>query len=287
MTAQRFGGAHSPGATKRSAWANRAPRRGSLRATLLYVFPSFLPLAALFTGSLMESAQLLMSWGVLMAGAGATREGVKAARAYEARAVASPPAIPRKLIGAALTGLGVGLTAFTGDSSIMESGLWTAVAGGLHLGAFGLDPMRAKGLNGLEGEALDRAVTKLETARRLVGEMIEAAESTGDAEIVTRVRRLADSAEATLEKLEREPQEMNRARRFLAVYLVGARDATVRYSQHVSELEDAEARARYVALLVDLERQFDAPRLAIEEKRQVALDVEIDVLRERLRMEGV
>ncbi len=301
--ARRFGGAHSPGARgeegvratprvapKARPWAGRAVRSTSMRAAALSLWPSLLPLGALWatmSGDMGRLVGLVGAWAALLLAAKLTRDGETAAAAYARSAIARPPAIPRKLFGAALTGLGVAACGALGGDGLASAALFGALAAGLHVVAFGPDPVRGKGLDGLEGEALDAAVTRIETARRLIAEMTAAADGLGDDALAKRVHALASDAEQVVARLERNPGEMRRARRFLAVYLVGARDATVAFAQVWAETGDAAAAERYRALLDDLSAQFARSRDALTETDRAALDVEIDVLRERLRVEGV
>jgi len=300
--ARRFGGPHSPNAQgaaqgaaspragaqvspARGGWAGRRAASVSLRALGLFLFPTPLLIAAvvaLTAGDAARMAGLLGAFAALILGAGLTRTGLAAADAYEARAVAKPPAFPRKLFGAAFTALGVGASALLGGAAPASALIFAGLAALLHVVAFGPDPMRAKGVDGLSGAALDDAVTRIDIARALIADMTRAADSLGDRALSGRVRALADSAAAVIARLEQNPGEMRRARRFLAVYLVGARDATVKFAQ--AEKPDA---AAYGALLDDLETHFARHRETLMVESAADLDVEIAVLRDRLKMEGV
>jgi hypothetical protein len=291
--ARRYGGAHSPGAARPSSgagWSARAIRAPSIRAILLHAAPTPLLLGVLWSLATADAPRMLAlgaTWIALTLGAHLTRTGLAAARAYDEHATARPPAFPRKLSGAALTGLGVGAAVTLGGAAPMSAGLFGAVAAGLHVLSFGVDPMRAKGVNGLEGAALDAAITRIETARALIGDMTRAAAGFGDRALEARVARLAAAAEEVVARIERDPRELRRARRFLSVYLVGARDATVKAAQAWAETRDWATIAGYARLLDDLESHFAAQRDALTIEDRTALDVEIEVLRDRLKLEGV
>ncbi len=297
--AKRYGGPHSPGAPPRpgaperhsgaqpqtSGWRGRKTAAVSLRALGLFLFPAPLLIGAVIAlgaGDAVRMAALIGAFVALIVGAGLTRTGLVAADAYEARAVAKPPAFPRKLFGAAFTALGVGAAALLSGGGAAPALIFGALAALLHVAAFGPDPMRAKGVDGLSGEALDDAVTRIETARALIADMTAAADSFGDRALSDRVRALAEGATAVIARLERSPGDLRRARRFLAVYLVGARDATVKFAQ--AESPDVDA---YRALLDDLEAHFSRHRETLMVESRADLDVEIAVLRDRLKMEGV
>jgi hypothetical protein len=117
--------------------------------------------------------------------------------------------------------------------------------------------------------------------------MTRAAAAFGDRRLEGRVARLAAAAEEVVGRIERDPRELRRARRFLSVYLVGARDATVKAAQAWAETRDWAAIAAYARLLDDLETHFGAQREALTSEDRTALDVEIAVLRDRLKLEGV
>ena len=87
--------------------------------------------------------------------------------------------------------------------------------------------------------------------------------------------------------IENDPRDLTAARKYLSVYLMGARDATVKFADIYARSRDAGARADYIALLDDLEANFTGKtqKLLIEDRSD--LTVEIDVLRERLAREGV
>ena len=67
--------------------------------------------------------------------------------------------------------------------------------------------------------------------------------------------------------VEHDPRDLNRARTFLSVYLLGLRDATVKFADLWGRSRDAEARAQYEALLGDLETSFGTHRTAAARRR--------------------
>jgi len=303
---KRFGGTFSPGGPPREGaaaaprqtarpasrrpWAGRAATSVSLRTVGLFVFPTPLLLGALWslmTVDVLRFGGFLVAYAALILGAGLTREGLRAEAAFNARTVARPPTWPRKLFGAALTALGVGGAVWLGGGGVAGAAGFAVAAATLHVIAFGPDPMKAKGLSGLSGAALDDAVTRIETARRLVAEMTAAANRFADAALRGRVDAVAESALGVIERLERNPGDLRRSRRFLAVYLVGARDAAVSFAQAWAEDPDPAIAQRYAALLGDMQTQFDRHAEVLGESDKAALDVEIEVLQDRLKLEGV
>jgi hypothetical protein len=61
----------------------------------------------------------------------------------------------------------------------------------------------------------------------------------------------------------------------------------VKFADLWGRSRDAEARAQYEALIGDLETSFASHRVALLEDNRSDLDVEIEVLRERLQQDGL
>ena len=87
--------------------------------------------------------------------------------------------------------------------------------------------------------------------------------------------------------VEQDPRDLARARTFLSVYLLGLRDATVKFADIWGRSRDPAARQEYEALLGDLEQSFTTHRAKLLVDDRSALDIEIEVLRERLQQDGL
>ena len=204
----------------------------------------FAGLGAIGRGSAPEMLGELGGFAGLMLAAWLLNEGLRAEEAYAARAVARPPAIPRKLFAAALTGASVflvGLARASGRACSARSPS-ALVAGAAQLVAFGLDPMRKKGLEGVDEFATERVARAIDQAEALVREITDAAARIGDRRLEGRVERLCDQAREVFRVVEQDPRDLNRARTFLSVYLLGLRDATVKFADLWGRSRDPEAR---------------------------------------------
>jgi 5-bromo-4-chloroindolyl phosphate hydrolysis protein len=298
MSAQRYGGKYSPDGQPPEAAApptppfrNRRARRVSLRARLMLLLPFpllFAGLGAIGRGSAPEMLGELGGFAGLMLSAWLLNEGLRAEEAYEARAVARPPAIPRKLFAVALTGASIFLVGWLSlNYGLFGALAFGVVAGGAQLLAFGIDPLKKKGLAGVDEFAADRVARAIDKAEVLVRETAEAAARFGDRRLEGRVDRICDQAREVFRAVEQDPRDLNRARTFLSVYLLGLRDATVKFADVWSRSRSAEARAGYEALLTDLEKSFTTQRTHLLEEDRSDLDIEIEVLRERLQQDGL
>ncbi|MCB6178171.1 5-bromo-4-chloroindolyl phosphate hydrolysis family protein [Rhodobacter sp. Har01] len=287
--AQRYGGRHSPQGNRPDGTppapipaAGKPP--GSWRTTVLFL-TAFAFLFPAFGDA--PSAMLLglVAGGLLVLSAWLSREGLRARAAWEARKVARRPAIPRLLLGAAATGAAL----FTGG--VIAHGLsiypafYALLGAALHLGAFGLDPMADKGMEGVDPFQTDRVARAVEEAEKRLAEMKSAILRAGDRGLEARVDRFAAQARALFRRVESDPRDLTAARKYLSVYLAGARDATAKFADLWAQSRDAKARADWEALLTDLETTFADRSQALLENGRTDLDIEIGVLRDRLKFE--
>jgi hypothetical protein len=304
--AQRFGGKYSPDSQtpqdrdlgrdpdRRSdspqppnlpnRFDGKSPSRAGGRVNFLFIISLTLLIPA-FKGGPDALFSGLGATALMLLGAWLTREGLRAHQEYDARRVARRPAIPRKIFGAVLTGAALALA-----SSISQPGLYPiafAIAGGLlHLMAFGPDPLRDKGAEGIDQFQTDRVARAVDEAERLLAAMKDAILRANDRALETRVDRFATTARAMFRSVEADPRDLTAARKYLSVYLSGARDATVKFADYYAQHRDPKARADYESLLADLETNFANRTQSLLGNDQSALNVEIEVLRDRLKRES-
>jgi hypothetical protein len=229
----------------------------------------------------------LAAGGLLVLSAWSTREGIRAQAEYDARRTARRPALPRKILGAALTGVALALGGLIAWPAAIATALAVGVMGaGLHVLTFGLDPLADKGMEGVDAFQTDRVARAVAEAETHLAAMKDAILRAGDRALEARVDRFATAARALFRTVESDPGDLTAARKYLSVYLMGARDATVSFADLYARTRDAKARADYEALLTDLETNFAERTRTLLSGSRSSLDVEIAVLRDRLKMEG-
>ena len=285
--AQRFGGKYSPGTPDTpSEFRGKTRTRVGGRANLLFFVP--LPLAIrAFNGAASQLALNLIAFGKLLLAAWLTREGLKAEEAYSARKVAKRPAFPRKMAASLLTGAALFVAGFA-SSGLGLAPIIFAVAGTLlHGFAFGLDPLKDKGVDGIDAFQQSRVARAVDEAEDHLKAMKGAIRRAQDRQMEARVDRFAATVRDLARTVEEAPRALAAARKYLVVYLLGARDATAKFADIYARTRDAQAKADYEALLTDLEQNFAARNKTMLLADRSDLDIEIDVLRERLAREGV
>lgn len=216
-----------------------------------------------------------------------TREGLKAEAAYNARKVARKPTIPRKMLASCAMGVGVALAAYTGDSGLIGSALYGIVALGLHIVAFGIDPLTDKRMEGIDTFQQDRVAKVVDQARESLEAMKDHISKLEDRDLTKRVAAFEATALKMARTVEEDPRDLTRARKYLGVFLEGARDATVKFVDLYGRKPDPDARTTYIALLDDLQENFAArtDKMLVDDRSD--MDIEIKVLRDRLQREGL
>jgi len=263
------------------SFKGRKPMRHGAKLNILFLLP-LLALVTAFLQPVTAMAVDLAGAAVMMLSAWLTRDGVRAEDAFAERRVARRPAIPRKIFGAALMAAGVGLLVFGGQWSVAPALIIGVIAGALHLGAFGLDPLRDKGLEGVDRHETDRIARKIDEAEKVLAQMTDAVKRARDREIEARVTRFEETVRTMFRQVEADPRDLSAARRYLGVYLQGARDATVQFVDLYERGRDAQVRADYLAFLDDMETNFAKRTTAMLTDDRTNFDVEIEVLQDRL-----
>jgi 5-bromo-4-chloroindolyl phosphate hydrolysis protein len=223
--------------------------------------------------------------GLVILAAWLTREGLRAEAAYDARKLARRPAFPRKLAGAVLTGAALALGGVIADQGMIYPVLYALVGAGLHLGAFGLDPMADKGMEGVDAFQTGRVANAVEEGEKYLAGMKDAILRARDRALERRVDQFTAAARTLFRTIEADPGDLTAARKYMSVYLMGARDATVKFADHYAQNRDTSARADYEALLADLETTFAEKTKTFLTNSRSDLDVEISVLRDRLKLD--
>lgn len=291
--AQRYGGKYSP---SHGTDEDAPPQQGAYdgarvdpvgaRANVLFVPAIPLIFTSLNSGAV-DLAMALIAAACLTLAAWLLREGLRAESAYHARRVARRPAFPRKMSASLLTGVGVALAAYKNEPGVFAPALFGLIAMVLHGVAFGIDPLKNKGMEGIDSFQQNRVARAVDEAEKYLDAMSDAIKRSGDRQVETRVERFQTTARDLFRTVEEDPRDLTGARKYMTVYLMGARDATIKFADIYARNHDAQARADYLSLLDDLEQNFAARTAKMLRDDRSDLTVEIEVLRDRLQREGL
>jgi len=288
--AKRYGGKYSPDQgtepeTHRAERIEVDPVGG--RANVLFI-PAIPLVATSLNAGAVGLTSALIGAGLWTLAAWLLRDGLQAEAAYNARKVARRPAMPRKMLASGLTGLGAAFAVFAHhDGAVLAPVLLGLCSAGLHVAAFGIDPLKSKGMEGIDTFQQDRVARVVDEAEKMLAAMSDAIKRANDRGTAEQLAQFQRTARTLIRTVEEDPRDLTAARKYLSVYLRGARDATAKFADIYSRTQDAQARRDYLALLEDLDQNFAArTRKSLLEDRG-DLTLEIDVLRERLSREGV
>lgn len=102
-----------------------------------------------------------------------------------------------------------------------------------------------------------------------------------------RLRRIAAEARQILDTIEKDPVDARRARKFLKVYLDGAKQVTEGYARSHRGVETPALEDNFRRVLGTIETVIHEQQQKLRENNLSELDVQIEVLQMQLEKEGV
>ena len=141
-----------------------------------------------------------------------------------------------------------------------------------------------EGVDTFQQDRVARVVDEAEAHIKVITDQID---TLNERPLTVRVSGFTSAARRMIRTVEEDPRDLTGARKFLGVYLMGAKDATVKFVDLYKRNRTEDVRADYEALLSDLEQNFAArtEKMLLDDRSD--MDIEIKVLRDRLQREGV
>lgn len=191
---------------------------------------------------------------------------------------------PPKTIGAVLVALGSGVTAWLGAAH--HPGIAVAFTAvtllGLHF-VYGLDlslPRRPEGM-------ASHGAVSLRRAARSIAAIEQASRSIQQPELDARLTGIAGLAREIIQRVQDDPRDLWRARKFLNVYLDGTQRVVEGYARTHGQVAAPELDQRFRHALETVEHAFREQRQVLLERDVEDLDVQIEVLTRQLEREGI
>lgn len=263
----------------------------STRGLLVLLLPLPVLLAAVNAMGRGDLASLFdngICYTLFLSGALLLRRGLRAEADYLRRQVAKAP-WPLKTLGSGLIGLATATTAWTsvGHSPIMAIIFGLVALLGCYL-TYGFDPYGAKRFTDRTGiDTTDRVLEALAHADASIAAIEQSTRHIYNAELNSRLRRIAGQARRILTMLEEDPRDLRRARKFLNVYLDGTRQVTEGYSRTHGRIATPELEDNFSRVLATIEEVFEEQQQKLLEEDASDLDIQIEVLTNQLKREGV
>jgi hypothetical protein len=142
-------------------------------------------------------------------------------------------------------------------------------------------------MEGIDTFQQDRVARVVDQAEAHLKGMKDAIIRAGDRGLEARVDQFQNTARVMARTVEEDPRDLTAARKYLGVYLEGARDATVKFADLFARTKDAAVKADFETFLTDIEANFNARTQKLLLDDRTDMDIEIKVLRDRLQREGV
>lgn len=267
--------------------------RYGLKGILLY----FLPFPALIAGiiSLVRGniGDTLVTGGAFaayMVAAHIARHGFKLEGEYKRRQIAKAPRTPFKTVAAIFIAVTTALLAKFGASYSIPAAMVLGAAAFLGFALYyGLDPRKDKSGNiSGYGVSVEEVLEALDAAEVRLKAIDNANRKINNPDYHQSLNRITSKAREILGSIEEDPTRLSRARKFLKVYLDGAKKVTEGYvkssTNHIGTT--AALETDFSNVLNSIEETFEEQHTKLLSNDNFDLDVQIEVLEQQLKREG-
>jgi len=268
----------------------RLPRTG---AWLLYLLPLPMLLAALIAlfkdGKAMVGIGAGVAFAVVMLAATLVRRGSEIeVQARRRKIVRRSSTVPYKMLGATVLGIGIFLGAkFGSGEALIPSVLLGAIASlGCYL-VYGFDPARNAPDAPAIGVTSEEVLEILDEADEKIAAIEAARSRIHNVELKDRLKNIIVGVKEIMGIVEEDPRDLRRARKFLRVYLDGAKRVTEGYADQHRYGENTELEDNFRNVLTTIETVIGEQKEKLLENNLTELDVQIEVLQLQLEKEGV
>jgi 5-bromo-4-chloroindolyl phosphate hydrolysis protein len=263
-----------------------------LKGVLLYLLPlPLLPasLGALSEGNIENALACGVGFALSMLAAVLTRKAnLLEAKSAERKILRRASTLPYKL----LSGLSVSCGIMVVCYFAIDKGLITSLIYGLvtFLGFYlyyGLDPSRKNPHIAAIGVTAEEIITLIEEAEIKISAIELARKKIHNIELNDRLRKIVKGVRKVLTMIENDPRDARRARKFLHVYLDGAKQVTEGYAQTHKYGDAPELEDNFRRVLESIENVVIEQQQKLLENNLSELDVTIEVLQMQLEKEGI
>jgi 5-bromo-4-chloroindolyl phosphate hydrolysis protein len=262
--------------------------RYGLKGLLLYFLPIPILIAAIVSlvqGNFWKTLILSSSFAGFMLAAIIARHGLKIESTFEKKKFAKAPGTPYKTVAAIILGITTAVTAYFAASQPLFASILTGAAALLGFTfSYGLDPRKDKTGNLSLGVSAEEVIEALEAAEIKISGLETAKRQISNLDYKNSLDRIADKAREILSVIEDDPRDLQRARKFLRVYLSGAERVALQYADtHKKDATTDKLDADFGRVLSSIEDTFNTQHSKLKENNQFDLDVQIEVLETQLK----
>lgn len=261
-------------------------QRYSPRGLLLYFLPiALIPatIIALGKGNLLGIIVNASGFALYVFAAWCLRKGLQAESP-----ITRTPKLPLKMLAAIITALATGMIAWLGAQQTLPVALM--FAGGAFLGmylSYGFDLRQKKKIADAQGYSGDEILRMLEESSLIIRSIEQANDNIRNTELNQRIENICAIADRILAEIESDPRDIRRARKFLNVYLDGAKQVTEGYARTHQQSQSGQLEQNFRNVLETIESVFQEQHQKLLEEDVFDLDVKIEVLTTQLKREGI
>ena len=176
-------------------------------------------------------------------------------------------------------------------NDIILSGLAGAIAFGALVFGYGFDPRNDKiipaEVAAKSGIRTERVIDALREADQKVSAIEADARKIKNRELKDRLARIAFNARAVIARIEEDPRDLERSRKFLVTYLEGTQRVVSMYASQQDDHTGSTLHENFRNVLTTIEDTFEQQERRLLDNNAQELDVEIDILRIQMEKEGV
>lgn len=261
----------------------------SPRGFLLFVLP--LPLLpalviSLGKGDLHQSLVHVAAIALFLTGALATRRGLKQ-ELIEHEKDKRP--LPLKAFAALIISLATGMCSWLAvDHSLLFSLLVSALTFVGFYMSYGVESLsqytKVQETVKSDQQTLDHTIAE---AQQKISMIEDYARELANTELKQRLQRISQLARDIIIRIEQQPADRHRARKFLYVYLDGALQVTEGYAKTHKQANLVELEDKFRNVLNTIEDVFKQQKQHFLENDILDLDVQIEVLTKQMQQEGI
>ncbi len=265
----------------------------TIRGILLFLLP--LPLffaipLSLSAGNIKAFIVNSISFALFILAAILTRKGILLEKEFQKRKIAKAPKIKYKTLGLTIFTTAVFITSYFGADNSLFVSIGYAIAGffGFYL-SYGIDPFHDK-ISGISvGVNPERVIEAIKEAEEKIEAIDNARVGIYNYELNQRLKSIIKEAKKVLDMIEENPNDLYRARKFLVVYLDGAKRVVEGYVKNKKDNKEnpKELEEKFRKLLDTIETTFKEQQQKLKENSLEDLDIQIEVLRKQMKYEGV
>ncbi|MBX2868553.1 MAG: 5-bromo-4-chloroindolyl phosphate hydrolysis family protein [Acidiferrobacterales bacterium] len=259
---------------------------------LLYFLPLpllFVAIASLLSGNIGNLIFSGLALGLTWLGAWFLRQGAKYEWIAGKRKWARATRVPWRFSAAVFIAIAAFLISNMLAGMPFIVSIITAVLGfaGVVL-AYGFDPQYdTKQDVSRFGVTTEEIVEALDEAEGQLAQIEASAKQIGNSELKMRLGRIVSKTRGVLSIIEDDPKDLRRARKFLKVYLTGAKNVSAQYAR-THQLQDNETlEQNFRNVLESIETVIEEQHNKLLENDALDLDVKIEVLEAQLKHEGI